>query len=174
MKGKKKPVPVRGKKAKPFVEPTHLRKSALAHELGVSRVMLDAYLNRTEPPPPQPNRFKEFSIEEVANYIAKFKIAAGDIKGQAHWKSEKFRLECERIAFDLAARRREFVTRQEITTAIVPLMAELAQSLEMQFVQILPARCRGKTVVEIAEMNRAAVDQIIARFRSGSKEVGAT
>jgi hypothetical protein len=161
------------KKQKAPAEPTHMRKSELARELGISRVTLDAYLSRLEPPPPQPNDDREYSIEEVAAYIGNIKNAAGAVKGHAFYKTEKVRLECERISQEMATKRGEFVSRGAIAAAIVPLISELDAMMEQQFVLVLPSRYKGKNTVECAEMNRTAKDLITARFRSGAKDIGA-
>ena len=163
----------KAKKPRKKEEPTHFRKSALATELGISRVTLDAYLSRTEPPPPRPNKANEYSLEEVAAYIGGIKNEAGKVKGFTHYKTEKMKLECERIALEMKVRRGEFVEQHEIAAQIVPLIAELDAMMEQQFVQVLPSRYKGKSSVECAELNRTAKDLITQRFRTGMKEIAA-
>ena len=68
------------KKAKAPAEQTHFRKGALAQELGVSRVTLDAYLNRDGAP--QKNAEQEFELEAVANFIAKLRNRGGLLQGK--------------------------------------------------------------------------------------------
>lgn len=146
-----------------------LRKGALARELGISRPTLDKYLNRVDPPPPRDNGKGEWNVEQVANYIARIQQDESTKKGPAYWETEKRRLECERIAHDIAVRRGNFISKDEAKTTIAPLMVELGLLMEQIFVLQLPPRYKGRDTVEQQEMNRKAVETVIARFRSGVK-----
>lgn len=153
----------------PNIEPVRLRKTKLAPELGVSRVTLDAYLNRAEPPPPLPDADGAYSVEEVADYIATIKGDESKKKGASFWEAEKRRLQCEEIALRLKVASGKFLSREEASKTIVPLMAELAELLTKEFELVNPARYKGRDQVECAAINRKSVDLVIGRFRQGVK-----
>lgn len=156
-------------------EPTQsrewLKKGALARELGISRPTLDKYLNRVDPPPPRDNGDAEWNVEQVAAYIASIQAEESAKKGPAYWETEKRRLECERIAHDIAVRKGKFISKEEAAQTIAPLMAELGQLLTQKFELELPPRYKGRDAVECAEMNRKANDEIAKRFRQGMKGI---
>lgn len=152
--------------------PGRMRRGELARELGISWPTLARYLYM-EGAPPQDAQ-SSYSVEDVANFIAKMKTDAEKVKGKSYWESEKARLHCEKIAHELATERGEFISKEELAKTIVPLMAELGLLLKQEFELVNPSRYQGKDRVECAEINAKSIDLVIRRFRSGTKDLVAS
>jgi hypothetical protein len=153
----------------PHPEEGRQRKSALARALGISRPTLDKYLYNDGAPPQDAEG--TYDVEAVAEFIAKLKNDEGNVKGKKYWESEKARLHCEQIAHNLATQRGEYISKQEASKTIVPIMAELGLLLKQEFELVNPSKYVGKDRVECAEINAKSVDLVIRRFRSGVKDL---
>jgi hypothetical protein len=151
------------------VEPpvkVRMKKSALARELGVSRVTLDKYLNRNRAPIPD----EEFAydVEAVAEFISR---PTDEVQKNslASWEMEKRRLQCEEIAMRLKIQSGKYITKEEAQKTITPLMAELGELLVKEFELVNPSKYKGRDQVECAAINRKSIDLVIGRFKQGVK-----
>jgi hypothetical protein len=153
----------------PHPEEGRQRKGALARALGISRPTLDKYLYNDGAPPQDENG--TYDVEAVAKFIYTSKNEEGSVKGKRYWESEKARLHCEQLAHNLAAQRGEYISKQEASKTIVPIMAELGLLLKQEFELVNPSKYVGKDRVECAEINAKSVDLVIRRFRSGVKDL---
>ncbi len=160
------------RRVKKEAEPTRLRKNLLAPELGISRPTLDKYLAIEGAP--TPNRALTYSIEAVADFIGKQKIAEGKVKGRTYYDAELARLKCEQLAESIARERGDWVHKSELSKTLIPLMGELGALNEQKFALELPARCKGRDTIEIAQIAREMCDFIAKRFRDGTKELVGT
>jgi hypothetical protein len=88
-------------------------------------------------------------------------------------RAKRLQLEIEKVTFDLSVQRGEYYRRTVAAPVFAAMTAGLVADLQQKFEMELPARCVGKGQVEIAQLNAAAVDFIIARFIAGQKPLTA-
>lgn len=148
--------------------PRRLIKKHLAKALGVSRPTLDAVFRL--PGAPRPNQAGTYSVAQVKEWLATNAPRAGGGSGSelATVRQRKLTLETDRMAWEFAKARGEFIQKGEVAKTIIPLWAELHQSLRQKFEFELPSKYKGKSQVECQQLNIAALDEVDRRFREGS------
>ena len=153
-----------------------LGKLDLSRKLGSSRPTLDKYLNMEGAP--KPDDKGRFEVVAVLDWVRTHGNKALDSQGVMDWRAKKLELECERLMVDVEMRQHalsvekgEHISKEEASNIIVPLMLELSSLLRQKFEVELPTQYRGKSAVESGEMNAKAIDEIVARIKSGTKKL---
>lgn len=145
-----------------------LRKKELAAELGISRVTLDDYLNRPDPPAPKPDNNQAYSVEDVAAYIAANSTKAAVSPAMRKMREARERIRLEREEMELAELRGQLIDKSMIAPAIAAVMTQLTTDLVDVFENELPTKYNGLSTVQCAELNASGVDRVLTRFKSGN------
>jgi hypothetical protein len=173
---------------------TRLRKIEIAKRMNISRSALDAVLEIPGAPQPDANRY--YGARAIYEWISKHtqlspmpdgksftshnklkEKKAKAVEGFTSLADEKrLKLIVERKIKEreLATLERDYIHRDEIEKTVVPLMAELGTLMWQKFLDELPAKCVGRDAIDIRQMNEAALDFIIDRFRNGSLSINKT
>jgi hypothetical protein len=149
----------------PMKNKKSLPKTALAMLLGVSRTTLTKYL--AMPGAPKPDNACRFSLEPVKRWIEERAPRAGESPGTKRLRAERLRLQTAAIRRDLDALRLRHVAREEIEPTLKSVLLTLRQELELWFLEKLPPRWAGLSVIEIQQQNAEGVDAVANRIRTG-------
>lgn len=151
-------------------EPKKVTKSDLVRELKLSRTTVQKYL--TQDGAPQPDPRTGYDVEKVRAHIAE--QGSGSVEGSevAQLRAQKQRLEIEEMEDARLLRRGELVKKSQIAPAVAAYNAGLTADLRQKFEIELPAKYKGRGMVECQQMNAEAVDWILARLKSGQWALG--
>ena len=139
--------------------------SQLARTLGCSRTTVWKILQ--SPNAPKRDAKGCFDLEAVRELLEAESPAAGERAQMHRLRLRKLLLEVTRAEREDRAARGESIGIDSLRQGLGALMAELGALLESKFVGELPKRYAGRDFVEITEMNKAAVDEVARRFKSG-------
>lgn len=146
--------------------PERLHKFALAKKLGISRPTLDKYLALDKAPQPDAN--ETYDVAEVARHIAEHATKIAEPDEIKKLRARKLLAECKRIEHEYEVSASNYIHHDEIRKTLEPLMAELAALLTSKFENQLPSQYRGRSLAECQQLNAAAIDFIIQRFKTGT------
>lgn len=141
-------------------------KLRLAKHFGITRNTLDAYLDK--PGAPRPNQRGMYDVKRVGEFLNANVVSAGRSEELGTIRQRKMQLETERMQWEFARVRGEFIHKSEIAKTLVPLITEIHQALTQQFEHVLPSKYKGKSQVECQQLNVAALDEVVKRFKEGS------
>lgn len=141
-----------------------LRKGDLAAELGISRVTLDEYLNRTDPPPPKPDGDGAYSVEDTASYIAVNGVKAVNSAEMRRLKEARERIRVEREELELAELRGRLIDKSKIEPQVALVCTTITTEMQRIFEQELPGKYTAR-MVEDREINAAGVDRVIRAIK---------
>lgn len=151
----------------PTINARRLKKKALAAQLGISRVTLDEYLNRKTPPPPKPDKAGAYSVDDVAHYIEVNGAKAVSTEEMRRLREALLRMDVEERAIQIGIRKGEIIERAKVRPGIEAVMGRLTADLQAKFEQELPSKYGGRTGLQCAELNAAAVDWVLRRMKEG-------
>ncbi len=140
-------------------------KTNLAVELGITRRTLDEYLNRSDPPPPQPDADGEYSVEDTATYIAVNGAKAVTSAEMRRLREARERIRVEREEMELAELRGRLVDKETIEPQIAAACAIFGAALRQIFESEMPAKYQGKSVVDCRILNEQGVDRVMRQLK---------
>ncbi len=147
-------------------DPNRATLSALSRLVQADRKTVRAHLGRDG----APARGQDGCYDR--NACVKF-LRAGIGKGAAslslleQLRTRRLELEIERVGFDLQVQRGEFFPKKVAIPVFSAMTADLVADLRQKFEAELPPRYIGKSQIENAQLNAAAVDFVVARFIAG-------
>ncbi len=150
---------------KPQAKAERLHKAGLARALGISRPTLDGYLNRTNPPPPQPNAGKLYDVKEVAEYIAALGTKAITTDEMRKLRETLLRTQAEDAEIDLAVKRGRLIEKAAIEPGVAEIQTWWSAKMQAVFEGELPRKYEGKTTIERQKLNADAVDRLMREFK---------
>lgn len=146
-----------------------MRKADLARRIGCDEKTLRKYLDQNGAP--SPDRRKTYDIKAVEAWVQDNAVGGAPRGALAALKIEAAKIDLEKARDSLARSRGEYISKEEASHTIVPLMTELGQLMRQLFVMELPSRYKGRDVIECSQINEAALDKVIARFRQGARPI---
>jgi predicted transcriptional regulator len=146
-------------------KPIRRNQSELAAELSLSRGTVVKYLSMKGAP--KRDRWKKYDREQVRAWIAD--QGSANIEGSEvrTFRTLKLRLETERQQFELSKSKGEYISKKTIGPTVEAAMAEFTANMIQKFSQELPGKYKGRGSVECQQMNDAAIDFILRRFKEG-------
>lgn len=131
------------------------------------------FLEMKEGPKVAPDQ--TYNVKEFENFFAEKREAKKQEqalkKPLDQVREEKMRAEMEITRITIGKLKGEYIPKSEIAPVIATVMTELTQTLRANFEQELPSLYRGKTVMEISEMNAKAIDLLLMRFKEGTSRI---
>jgi DNA binding protein with HTH domain len=146
--------------------PRRANLQTIATIMGISLRTLREHLKKAGAP--RPNQAGTWPVHEVIRF-ASLAAAGGVATGEAATiKTKRAKIALEREEYRFAHERGEYVEKKIIGPTLDRLFAEIVKGMRDSFEFELPSKYKGKSVVECQQMNIAAIDGIISRFKQGS------
>ena len=149
-----------------------LVKRQLAKRLGVTRTTLDTYLAMDGAPKEETDRH-EYRVKAVEMFIADHaSMSVGNERRTLNSiKARKLESDAQMAEMDLAIKRRDYIPVKEIEPAVAAFNAQLTAKLEIEFVHVLPPKCKRMSEVEIQEWCREAILRVLMQLKAGEAEI---
>lgn len=140
--------------------------TSLAKAAGVEERTVRRWLK--EPGAPMANQRGLYPSHKCFDFFASL---GRDGKGDSEGAAVKLRRAHAQLALEEFKVKKEmgaYVEKELIGPTLEALWAEVVKGMRDSFEFELPSKYRGKTAVECQQMNIAAIDAIIARFKQGA------
>lgn len=163
--------PRRGAKGKtPAADPQpvaarRLGKKDLAQTLGITRPTLDGYLNRTDPPPPVPDKDRAYDLNEVAAYIAANAANPTSTEAIRRLRENLLKTQAEDAEMDLAVKRGRLIDKAAIEPGVSEIQTWWSAKLQAVFEGELPRKYEGKSTIDRQKLNADAIDRLMREFK---------
>jgi transcriptional regulator with XRE-family HTH domain len=149
-----------------------LNQIEIAERMGIVRQTVAKYLRM--PGAPMADADGRFDLQEAGEWILAHQgERESGLDKVRRLKDRKLELELERLELDLQIARREVIPKDEIEPEIAALATELVSLLRQKFEMELPSLYAGRDRIECQQLNGAAVDEVIRRFKEAGGSISA-